>query len=115
MSEKNIDEMTIDELIAEFIKQYEIASNARRKAEIFESDAVEKFLAENSLDGVVLHKPSGKKGVLRQNRNPRRLEVEFYPLKKNGEESMNKSWNCTVWNIYEEIKQNFENLLKAYE
>lgn len=115
MSEKNIDEMTIDELIAEAEIQHEIASNARCRAKNCESKAVSNFLIENNLNGIILHKPTGSKGVLHQNYDYERLVVEFYPLKKNGEESMNKKWRCTVWRAYEGFKQNFENFLKVYE
>lgn len=115
MSEKNINEMTIDELIAEAEIQHETATNARHMAKNCESKAVSKFLVENNLNGIILHKPTGKKGVLHQNYDNGRLIVEFYPLKKNGEESMKKSWNCTAWRAYEGIEHNFENILKVYE
>lgn len=117
MLEKNINEMTIDELIAEVETQHEIVSNARYRAKSCESKAVSMFLVKNNLNGIILHKPTGRKGVLHQNYDNRRfvLIVEFYPLKKNGEESMNKSWDCTVWETYQGIKQNFEKLLEAYE
>lgn len=112
----DIKTMTVKELVEESKKQYEIEREAKRRAESCEAEAVAKFLREHSLDGVVLHKPTGKKGVLHKNWDIYRgLVVEFYPLKKNGEESMNKSLECTEWVSCWGLERNFERFPEVYE
>ena len=62
---KKFMEMSVEELIAEMNKQYGIAFDAKCKARKFQEMAIQKFLKENYLDGIVRHKKTNTKGVLR--------------------------------------------------
>lgn len=115
MNVNQLEKMTVDELISEMHKQNEIAGNARRIADECEERAVSKFLIQNNLNGIVLHKPTGKKGFLHKNHDYRGLVVEFYPLKKNGEESIKKCLDCTEWVACYSHKENFKIFLEKYE
>lgn len=55
--------MSVEELIAEMNKQYEIASDAKCRAENCRATAVQKFLEENHLDKIVLHKNKHQRSV----------------------------------------------------
>ncbi len=110
-----IEEMDIEELLQEIELQRKIESDARSKASDCEVLAVRKFQEKHNLLGTVVHKETGKKGVLRAKRVELsgRYQVDFYPLKKNGEESKNRDIYLSVW-YGSDLKKNFERLLEAY-
>lgn len=111
----DIRKMTTEELIAESTMQYDIASTARSRAQTCEAQAVSRFLKDNGLNGVVVHKPTGTKGYLRKNYDYRGLLVDFYPLKKNGEESSRKNEECTEWVACRGTLNNLKKLAETYE
>lgn len=111
----NTREMTLEELMAEAEAQRKAATDAAHRASICEAQAIELFLLDNGLRGIVIHNKSGKKGRLRiTSSNRGDYQVNFYPLKKNGEESENRSIDCTEWDSWRKLKENFETMLQAY-
>lgn len=112
----NLIEMNIEELIIEAHKQYEISRNAKTIARQCESLAVRKFLEEHGMSNTeIVHKPTGTHGYLRTSWDYRGLLLDFYPLKKNGEESSRKSEECTEWIACRGLEKNFAHLLTVYE
>ena len=53
---KELNKMSVEELIAEMDKQYKISQNAMSRAKNCQSIVIDKFLAENHLDNIVIQK-----------------------------------------------------------
>ena len=112
----NIKEMTIDELLAEAKVQRTIESEARYSADNCEREAIYKFLRENRLNGIVIHKNCNIKGQLCVGYdNYSGYIVDFFPLKKNGEVSNKRDVYCSEWIACLGISENFKRLLTCYE
>lgn len=108
--------MTTDELIEESKRQRKLSRKAESRAKACESEVINKFLREHNLDGTVLHKKTGRKGVLRIIWDIcNRYTVDFYPIKKDGKISKNKSLECTEWATYKGLEWNFEKFPEVYE
>lgn len=112
---ERVKQMSIEELIAEMNKQYEIASDAECRAENCRATAVQKFLEENHLDKIVLHKRTNTKGVLHRSYDFGGVAIDFYPLKENGEESSKRSVECSAWYGCYEFHEALERLKECYE
>lgn len=86
--------MTIEEIIS----KYKESIQQTRNTFILE---FRQFLKENKLDGKVVRIEDGKIGWLDLNYD---LEINFYPMKKNGERSL----NCSGWFFNKDILNKFK-------
>lgn len=114
---RNVEKMTIDELIKESVSQHEVASDAENRAKLCERTAIQKFLTENHLDKTILHKRTGTKGqlCLAYETKYKEYVVKFHSLKKNGEISGKAIIECEAWGVWKDLERNFADLLSEYE
>lgn len=86
--------MNIKEIVSKYRESIQQSRNT------FISD-FRQFLEENKLDGKVVRIEDGKIGWLDVDYN---LRVQFYPMKKNGERSL----NCSGWFFNDDIIYKFK-------
>lgn len=103
--------MNIEELKDKASRNYAVATKLIKEAETFEQIALQKFLAEHNLDGVVRHKKFGREGVLRLIKVLGKSEVGFFSIKWDGTIYKTLNRYCSMGGLLID----FEKILDIYE
>lgn len=102
-------EMKMNELFAEADTQEKVATQAQQTARAYRIKAIQMFMNDNGLNGTVVHKATGTRGIL--SLAPYEIRINFYPLKKDGtpSEKRNLGLNVMFSGGYLEYLENIKN------
>lgn len=114
---KDVELLTVDELVNEVQEMRALSQSATGRANQCEKLALSRFLKENKLNGNVRYKLTKNIGRLQieWDKYRERYTVKFHQLKKNGDPMVNYNFVCTVYDVYDNLSENFIRLLNSYE